>query len=358
MTLHIFNPEHDLALAASDGNFTAPHAGRQLRADLGYLPLLWAKRGDLVLVNDKEWAWHAYTKLKINHRTDVHLVTLEELPEAFRVRPKLTVTPWGWDPTIREQLRRAGVPEDRLPGKLQVDRIRDLSNRRLAVNVLDRLKELEGTTGFSRVCNTYEELLVFLDANEHVVVKAPWSSSGRGVRYIDRETALESTNTLQWICNTIKRQGSVTAEIYCDKVQDFAVEFVASPKMVQSVGFSIFNTVKSAYTGNVLDAETEKVRMITRYVPLVQLDAVVRELEKLLYGYLRDVYEGPLGVDMMVVKNPDATGQPYLLNPCVEINLRCTMGHAALALTNARVRGTMHIEYDGKNYKLKLNSIT
>lgn len=356
MTLHIFNPEHDLALAASDGNFTAPHAGRQLRADLSYLPMLWAKRGDLVLVKDKEWAWHAYTKHKITHRTDVHLVTADELPEAFRVRPKLTVTPWGWDQTIREQLRRAGVPEDRLLTKVQIDRIRDLSNRRIAVSVLDRLKELEGTTGFSRVCNTYEELLVFLDANEHVVVKAPWSSSGRGVRYIDRESALENTNTLQWICNTIKRQGSVTAEIYCDKVQDFAVEFMATPKKVSAVGFSIFNTVKSAYTGNVLASEQDKVRMLTRYVPLVQIDGVVSALEELLFDYLHDVYEGPLGVDMMVVKNPDDTGQPYLINPCVEINLRCTMGHAALALTNAGLRGTMHIEYNGRNYKLKLNA--
>lgn len=29
--LHIFNPEHDIALASNLSNFTAPHAGRQLR---------------------------------------------------------------------------------------------------------------------------------------------------------------------------------------------------------------------------------------------------------------------------------------------------------------------------------------
>ena len=42
MKLHIFNPEHDLALAANLSNFTAPHAGRQLRADLGFIPAIWA----------------------------------------------------------------------------------------------------------------------------------------------------------------------------------------------------------------------------------------------------------------------------------------------------------------------------
>lgn len=354
MTLHIFNPEHDLALAASDGNFTAPHAGRQLRADLGYIPLLWAKQGDLVLVNDKDWAWQAYSKLKVEHRKDVHLVTAEELPQAFEERPKLTVSPWGWDPALREQLRRAGVPENSLPDRHQVDQIRDLSNRRLAVTILDRLKDLEGTTGFSRVCNTYEELLVFLDANEHIAVKAPWSSSGRGVRYMDRETAVENVNMLQWICNTIKRQGSVTAELYCNKVQDFAVEFMATRKEVKAVGLSLFETQKSAYTGNVLAPEDKKLKMLTQLLPHAQIEAAVSRLETLLYDHIGGIYEGPLGVDMMVVKNTAPTGQPYLLNPCVEINLRCTMGHVALALSKAGLQGAMHIEYNGQNYKLKL----
>ena len=32
--IHVFNPEHDIALAANQKRFTAPHAGRQMRADL------------------------------------------------------------------------------------------------------------------------------------------------------------------------------------------------------------------------------------------------------------------------------------------------------------------------------------
>ena len=55
MTLHIFNPEHDIALASNLSNFTAPHAGRQLRADLGFLPALWAEEGDVVLVENVEY---------------------------------------------------------------------------------------------------------------------------------------------------------------------------------------------------------------------------------------------------------------------------------------------------------------
>ena len=56
MKLHIFNPEHDLALAANLKQFTAPHAGRQLRSDLAFIPALWAEEGDLVLVDDIDFA--------------------------------------------------------------------------------------------------------------------------------------------------------------------------------------------------------------------------------------------------------------------------------------------------------------
>jgi hypothetical protein len=52
MTLHIFNPEHDIALAYDNKYFTAPHAGRLLRHDLDYLPVLWAAEGDYVLVEN------------------------------------------------------------------------------------------------------------------------------------------------------------------------------------------------------------------------------------------------------------------------------------------------------------------
>ena len=63
MTLHIFNPEHDIALASNLSNFTAPHAGRQLRNDLGFLPALWAEDGDQILVEHEESAIKAYRRV-------------------------------------------------------------------------------------------------------------------------------------------------------------------------------------------------------------------------------------------------------------------------------------------------------
>ena len=56
MTIRIFNPEHDIALASNMERFTAPHAGRQLRSDLCYLPALWSNDGDVVIVDDIDFA--------------------------------------------------------------------------------------------------------------------------------------------------------------------------------------------------------------------------------------------------------------------------------------------------------------
>ncbi len=73
--LHIFNPEHDIALASNLTNFTAPHAGRQLRADLGFLPALWADEGDYVLVEDADYAALAYRRATKGRKCRVEWVT-------------------------------------------------------------------------------------------------------------------------------------------------------------------------------------------------------------------------------------------------------------------------------------------
>ena len=67
MTLHIFNPEHDLALASNLKNFTSPHAGRQLRHDLAWIPALWAEKGEKVRENVKNTQWRANFSLFIFH---------------------------------------------------------------------------------------------------------------------------------------------------------------------------------------------------------------------------------------------------------------------------------------------------
>ena len=306
--LSIFNPEHDLALADGTSNYTPPRVARQLRKDLEWISSLWKDEGK--------------------------------------------VTVWGWDKAIVRELRQKGVPQELLPTEAQIDAIRTLSNRSLAVELLRELSDLEGVTGYSEVCHSYEEVVAFARKHGATIVKAPWSSSGRGVKqFAVHNSQCTVQNLKPFILNTIARQGTIVAEVKCDKVMDFALEYTADNQgRVHYEGLSLFNNVGEAYKGNLLMPEKEKRQMLAEYIPLDLMEMVSERIKKFLEPRLKDVYTGPFGVDMMVC----SADSGYLLNPCVEINLRRTMGHVALYLTRQGHRGVMQIDYDGKKYELKI----
>ena len=363
MTLHIFNPEHDIALASNLSNFTAPHAGRQLRNDLGFLPALWSKEGDQILVEYEESALKAYRR--ICHRL-VKLGIADSLPA---LNPQFTATkvgvyrqetqslqPWGWDRAIRRELERMGFAEPLLPTEEQVAHIRQLSHRRTSAQLLPLL-QMEGTIGEAFECKSIAEVTELMRRYERLVLKAPWSSSGRGLRFLDVERGTLSME--RWLRNTIEAQGSIMAEPYYNKVKDFGMEFeVDAEGHVRYLGLSLFHTANGAYEGNILATESVKREMINRYVPVRLLDSIKQKITAQL---CLDGYVGPFGIDMMIVKNSQLSvgNSQLLLHPCVEINLRRTMGHVALRIspTDDDIRGVMRVIYDGNHYKFRINKL-
>ena len=381
MTLHIFNPEHDIALAANLSNFTAPHAGRQLRNDLGFLPALWAQEDDQILVQHEESALKAYRR--VCHR----LVKLGLLliPNSEGRMPKFTtcspgfviphseltsIQPWGWDRAIRRELERNGVPVSLLPTAEQIEQIRQLSHRRTSAQLLPLL-QMEGTVGEAFECTTVEQVEELYQRYGRLVLKAPWSSSGRGVRFFTMDNGQLTIDNGQlpmsnWIANVLKTQGSIMAEPYYNKVKDFGMEFEADAEgRIRYLGLSLFHTVNGAYQGNILATETVKREMISRYVSVELLDRIKQNI----IGCLRlPGYVGPFGIDMMIVKsigNGNHNSQLSIVNcqlglhPCVEINIRRTMGHVALSIspTDDDIRAVMRVIYDGNHYKLKINKL-
>lgn len=374
MTLHIFNPEHDIALASNLSNFTAPHAGRQLRNDLGFFPALWAQEDDQILVEHEESALKAYRR--VCHRL-VKLGILSipnsefQIPKFATRRPGfvirnselISIQPWGWDRAVRRELERMGFAEPLLPSAGQIDQIRLLSHRRTSAQLLPLL-QMEGTVGEAFECTTLEQVAELLQRYGRLVLKAPWSSSGRGVRFVAMDNGQLTMNN--WIANVLKTQGSIMAEPYYNKVKDFGMEFeVDAEGRIRYLGLSLFHTVNGAYEGNILATESVKREMISRYVSVDLLDRIKQHIiDRLrLPGYV-----GPFGIDMMIVKsigNGNHNSQLSIVNcqlglhPCVEINLRRTMGHVALAIspTDDDIRGVMRVIYDGNHYKLKINKL-
>ena len=331
MVLHVFNPEHDLALASGLSNFTAPHAGRRLRADLGYLPALWAGEDDCVLVEHVEQARRAFSRLRArvggSPRRFVDKSQLSRLPID-------RVSPWGWDLALRAALIRYGVSPEACAGEAEIAAVRDYSHRRHAAEVLRRLLCHMPQDSFLETpveAVSVEAVEECMSRSSRLVVKAPWSSSGRGVRFIDG--ALSGYHR-GWLRNTIAQQGSVMVEPFYSKVKDFGMEFEALPDgQIRYLGLSLFDTHNGAYTGNIIASEEDKLDIISRYIPISSIDFVRAKVTDALRAVISGHYAGPFGVDMMILSNPD--GQGFSVHPSVEINLRRTMGHVAIEMADA-----------------------
>lgn len=353
MTLHVFNPDHDLALAANIKPFTAPWAGRVLRTDLGFLPACWAREGDVVVVDDAMVAQEGFSRLGLP-KMDVSFLSWDDL-RASSILPD-TIEVWGWNRALRHQLLK-GAPwlQSLLPTDACLAFIRNAAHRRFAATqLLPRLVYLDDRLVG---CAEYATDGASLRARALLpcVLKAPWSSSGRGVRYVKSwgEASLDN-----WVRNVIARQGGVMVEPLYDKVMDFGMEFFAHLNgKVAFLGLSLFETNSGgAYLGSILASEDAKRQMLESYVDANLLTLVESHICQLAGEAFAGKYEGPFGIDMMVVR--DANHGGFLLHPCVELNLRRTMGHVALALSRLTRQQSspalMRILFDG-HYRLLLS---
>jgi len=349
MKLHVFNPEHDIALAYNRDRLTMPHAAQELRMNMGWLPALWANDGDVVLVDDVEYAVKAARNSRVK-TADVLFLSREDV----RQFPFDEVRPWGWDSVIATQLLESGICNHLIPNKEDIRAIRELSHRKHTNSVLKTLRNgIEySTCGCSIYTTSLGEVEEQIKAWHSVVLKAPWSSSGRGIRYVN---GCMTENLIGWLRRILHQQGGVMIEPYYNKVKDFGMEFMAHKDgTISYSGLSLFKTINGAYAGNILATDSEKKEILKRYLPQKLINTIIERIVQCFPSFIRNAYVGAFGIDMMIVAKDD--GQGFLLHPCVEINLRRTMGHVALALTPAdpAPHRLMTIEHK-TNYKLKIS---
>lgn len=350
MTLYIFNPEHDIALASGLSHFTSPRAGRQLRHELSFLPMIWARPGDAVLVDNIDLADRLYRSLGIDREGE--WLTPKTIGHCIASQvDNITIKPWGWDAAIVTELRRLGCTEDLLPSDRQIAEIRQISHRQWAnEHLLQPLRSIAHTTGQAQPTNRMNDVEQAITQHKTIVLKAPWSSSGRGVRVVSE--AYLTTGLRGWVSHIIAQQGCIMIEPLYNKLFDTGMEFTIDEEgEVQYDGVSLFETTNGAYIGNRIGTEEEKNQYLFRYIPQRLWQSVRTMLTELLKKELSHCYRGKLGVDMMVVE----TDEGYRLHPCVEMNLRTTMGHVALQLH--RRLGLRHkymcINFDG-HYHLRI----
>lgn len=310
MKLHYFFPENDLALAANIAQYTAPVAAQKLRLAGAALPLWYGDTGDAVLTQGVSSQWFE----AVCSRFDLGVSLWD------RSTSEYTPTPWGWSKAVRQIFSDYGFKAGGLPDDERLAYLRNLSHRRTA-SELNKLiaQNLPYPIAPAAVeCNTVAEVGECLkNYRGGIVIKLPWSSSGRGVQLVDDKTFDSRKRQIEGM---IHRQGSVLAEPYLQKTLDFAMLFTIAGSVCRYDGLSLFhNQGLGAYAGNTLAPQSELKKIIeSRSVALEPLQsAICKALE-----HIAPEYEGPLGVDMMAVENHDFT-----IAPTVEINFRMTMGH-------------------------------
>lgn len=346
-TLHLFNPDNDLALANNNENYQAPASARQMADDLAVLPAWWAERGDKVLVPSIREAENWQTEVG-GLLPGVEWYSLRQVPEIERVKA------WGWNPALRKHLSLWGVGDKALPSPEQIECFRALSSRLSAVRLLPELMFSNSFCGKSVYCTTEQEVESALTAYPKTMLKAPYSSSGKGLRW---GHAVYEPVLANWCRRILKSQGGVVVEPLYNKVEDFAMEFYAEGGNVRFAGYSLFHTDSNgAYEGNSLVSDQEIETLLCEKIERTALLALKSALPSLLSDWLHGSgYQGYLGVDMMLCS---FTEPPYLrIHPCVEINLRMNMGVVARLFYDHYVtngaRGLFVIDYQGNNELLQ-----
>lgn len=301
------------------------------------------------------------------------------------------IVPWGWNRVLRKRLQQEGIPTDLLPDDSVLDMLRRNSRRELAVELLGGLYGMEAcASSRSRICRmltpdyrvvagSLVEIKEFLEEKGRVVLKAPLSGSGKGIRFVTGELTESDRG---WCRRILERQGAVVVEERLEVVQELAMLFeyemrpvavVADSGIMEPVagdcgagdvevrfkGYSLFYAFNGTYRGNLLASNEYMENLLRQWIPVEVLERVRCGVERFLKEKLqggglqegdpqesalqervqqemelkesdpqgKDGLRGFVGVDQFICMRKD--GEQLFYNPAVEINLRMTMGHIA-----------------------------
>ncbi len=169
---------------------------------------------------------------------------------------------------------------------------------------------------YRMAATSVEELKGFIAKHRNVVLKAPVSGSGKGIRWV-ADTLSHSDEG--WCRNLFLRHGCVIVEQRLTLKEEFAMLFKVSAEDVEFSGYSLFYAENGAYRGNILASDGFIERRLSDRIPLHQLGQVREGLRLFLRERACGRYEGFVGVDQFFSEESG-------FNPVVEINMRMTMG--------------------------------
>lgn len=343
MKLHYFNPGHETAVHNGSPFYTAPSNIAVMQQELAYLPAWYADKDDLILVEKYD---NYFSFLNKNIGCLPQAITQDELAKYNDADVNL----WGVSPQAihyfdmlnNEHETNLNIPTWHNEYTILNSRLNAKDCLNEIVNQIPQIQNSIIPLFYTKL----EDIDNAVRLSEYkLLAKAPYSSSGRGLLWLP-VTGLTRTEN-QILHGILKKQGSVSIEHVLDKKTDFAMEFLTDGNgNIQFAGYSLFETnSKGAYESNYIGSQQSIENELTQYIPKKWLDRVKDVLFSILKERYAHLYEGCVGVDMMIYTD----NGKYELHPCVEINMRFNMGYLALKLFEKYMvstsRGRFYIDF-------------
>ncbi len=316
--LLLYNPDNDLALASGLERYTPPAAGRLMAEAGALLPLWWAEPDDCILADRQLEADAGRLCRKFGLHGSLDLS--DSVTEA---------SPWGWSLASRRRFLDAGMSEAQLPSTAEIDRLRQLSHRRSTIALL-RAIGYPACQLPAEADTVSQALNRIATCGGRAVVKQPWSCSGRGVAFTE---SIQPQALQRMLEGWIRRQGSVIIEPVYDRVAEMAALYYADGRgSVMLRGMSAFSSDdRGNYQGNIV-APQEYICQRCGPDAIEAAHGLAAPLAALIGGS----YRGWLGIDMLRHREG--------LLPCMELNLRMTMGVVAMLIAERLPAGTHPLE--------------
>ena len=330
--IHYFNPGHETAVLNASKHYYPPAHVAKMQADLAFLPAGYASEGDGVFME---------TPLPDDFICSCELLKLSVkplTPADFAVNRGIlqdsAIDLWGISPQsvhFFEKLSKEGNFSFTIPP--WKEEFRFLGSRFASQKILAGL--LNCITGLEQEilpCFVPDiEMIERQAAQSHklLLIKSPYSSSGRGLVWLPPGRLAQSER--QILNGMLKKQKQVSIEKVLDKCLDFSMQFeITQQGEVQFLGYSIFQTnAKGAYEKSLLDNQEHLEKQITHWIAPNLLWQVRKVLTEKIQEMYAPYYSGAVGVDMLIYSSNNS----YRLHPCVEINMRKSMGYLAIRLT-------------------------
>jgi len=347
--IHYFNPGHETAVLNASKYYHPPAHVTKMQTDLTFLPAWYASEGDFIFMET------ALSDEFIHSLQPLNFQIKSVTPGDFSVNREMLqhseVDLWGISPQSVHFFEKLGeywnlslaIPQWREEFRFLGSRFASL---KVLAELLNRIPEIEREIlpiFFSDIDEIEKEVS---QRHELLLVKSPYSSSGRGLIWLPTGKLAQSER--QIISGMLKKQKQVSIEKALDKCMDFSMHFeITKQGDTQFMGYSVFQTnAKGAYEKSRLAGQAYLEKQITDLIDaglLLQARIVLSEIIQKMYA---PFYKGAIGIDMLIYQSGDS----YRLHPCIEINMRKSMGYLAIRLTEKYLhpdsQGEFFIEYN------------